>query len=189
MLTWKSVMAMLAMSIGVLLAGCLREDQSKDPTNTSENRDRAAAAILNAANEGEVQVGQLADERATDSEVKAYACRMIEEHTATAQRQAELRARLGIAPLENPTSQRLRDDTRQTLDMLRTLEGAAFDRAYIESQVRMHAQVLDLLNNDLIPNSCSAEWRADLQRTRDDVANHLQEAQRIQTRIGPPSSR
>ena len=62
--------------------------------------------------------------------------------------------------------------------------GAGFDRAYIDHEVRYHQQVLDALDNTLIPGAQNAELKALLQQVRPNVAAHLERAKSIQTSLG-----
>ena len=62
--------------------------------------------------------------------------------------------------------------------------GAAFDRAYIDHEVAYHQQVLDAINNTLIPNAQNAELKALLQQTAPAIEAHLQHAKELQTPLG-----
>lgn len=172
----------LLLSLGVVLFACKHEAaQGADASLVEPDRD--AAAIMNAANDGEVELGQLAMTQATDADVKAFAKRMVTDHTATKQRQSALFTQLAITPSDNATSQELHRDAQNILEKLRHQTGRAFDKSYIDSQVTLHMRVLGLLDNTLIPKAQRSEWRADLQRTRGDIFAHLQTAQQLQSKL------
>lgn len=171
------------LSLGLTLAACGSEEQNPSP---GTNPDRAAFAVMNAANDGEVQVGQLAQGKATADSVKDFAQEMVDEHTATKERQGQLASRLGIAPQDNANSQKLRSDAAATLDMLQRLSGDPFDRAYIDSQVTMHTSVMNLIDGTLVPSVQNSEVRADLLQTRSDVSMHLQRARELQSMLANP---
>jgi putative membrane protein len=62
---------------------------------------------------------------------------------------------------------------QETLASPKTTTGSDFDRAYIDAQVKAHQEVLDALDNKLIPNAQDASLKANLQQVRPTVAQHL----------------
>jgi putative membrane protein len=155
--------------------------------NTSqEEGGRSAAAILNAANEGEIQHGQLAQQNGVNADARAYADKMVMEHSAAQQRQSALFVRLGISAQENTTSQSLRNMSKTMLDRLRTLAGVTFDKEYATGQVTMHQHVLNLLDGEVLPSQLNPELRLEVQNTRASVAAHLQEALMLQQKLNNP---
>ncbi|MEW9854403.1 DUF4142 domain-containing protein [Novosphingobium sp. M1R2S20] len=89
----------------------------------------------------EVQSSQLALEKAQSAEVKQFAQKMINDHTATTDqlKSTVASANLNITP---PTSL---DSRRQgMLDNLKGLSGAEFDKAYLEQQTAAHEEALNL---------------------------------------------
>jgi putative membrane protein len=146
--------------------------------------DPQIADIVVAANEVDIQAGELARTKATNPQVKEFAQRMITDHTGVNQQASQLVQRLGVTPEPNPTSQQLRQGGEQNRSHLQGLSGAEFDRAYIEHEVAYHQQVLDAIDNTLIPNAQNAELRALLEQTRPAVEAHLQHARQIQSSLG-----
>ncbi|HEX6038661.1 DUF4142 domain-containing protein [Longimicrobium sp.] len=146
--------------------------------------DPQIAAIVVAANDVDIQAGQLAKERARNAEVKAFAQRMVTDHTGVNQAATDLVTRLGVTPEPNPTSQQLTTDGEQARQRLRGQTGAAFDRAYVDNEVAYHQAVLDAIDQTLIPGARNAELKALLQQTRPAVAAHLEHARRLQGTLG-----
>src|SRR5688500_1299774 len=72
--------------------------------------DPQIAAIVVAANDVDGKAGELARAQATDAQVKAFAERMITDHTGVNQAASELVGRLGVTPEPNPTSEKLTRD-------------------------------------------------------------------------------
>jgi putative membrane protein len=54
---------------------------------------------------------------------------------------------------------------------------------YIDSQVTEHQKVLDTVDQQLLPSAQSPEVRDALQKAREKVAAHLEEAKRLQTEL------
>jgi putative membrane protein len=154
-------------------------DASGD-ASTTPLADPAAAGVMLEANNGEIAAGQQATARATSAAVKSFGQQMVTDHTAANQRLLALLQRVGISPTDSPQRQMLAMQAQSTLDLLWTRTGAAFDTAYIQSQVLMHQQVLNLLDTVLIPGAQNAELKAELTTTRATVAAHLAAAQALQ---------
>ena len=68
--------------------------------------------------------------------------------------------RLGVSPEANPTSTALTEAAAATHDRLETLEGAAFDAAYVANEVAFHRTVNSALAGTLIPYADNAELKA-----------------------------
>jgi putative membrane protein len=67
---------------------------------------------------------------------------------------------------------------------LKTLNGADFDKAYIDHEVEYHQSVLDALDKTLIPGATNAELKALLEKTRPAFAAHLEHAKQVQGSLG-----
>ena len=62
--------------------------------------------------------------------------------------------------------------------------GEVADRAYITNEVNYHQQVLDAIDNTLIPNAQNADLKALLEQSRPAFAAHLDMAKKIQASLG-----
>lgn len=154
------------------------------PAATGAITDPQIAAIVVAANQVDVEAGELARDRASNPEVRQFAERMITDHTAVNQQATELVTRLGVTPEESPTSRQLKEGGDQARERLGALSGAAFDSAYIDHEVAYHQQVVDAIDQTLIPGAQNAELRTLLEQTRPAVAAHLEHARRLQASLG-----
>jgi putative membrane protein len=180
------IIALFMMSLWLSLsAACGRDDSgSATPLGPpSVNTDREIGAIVTAANEGEIKLGEIAVQRALNDDVRRHAVDMLSEHTAMLERQTALFNQIGYAPRDNATSLELRHDSDQMYRMLQELTGGFFDRAYVEAQVAAHAKLLSLLDVQLLPKAQNELLRGDLTKMRADVAVHLQHAQTLMGRI------
>jgi putative membrane protein len=84
-------------------------------------------------NMAEVQLGQLAKDKATNSSVKDFAQRMIDDHGRTL---TEIKKMAGDKAVTLPDKLSAKDTA--TKDRLSKLSGAQFDRAYITDMVSDH---------------------------------------------------
>lgn len=145
--------------------------------------DAQIAAIVVTANQVDIDAGKLAADRAADAEVRKFAKTMVTDHTAVNQSATELATRLKLTPEENDTSRALKAGGDENLAKLRTLKGAAFDKAYVDHEVAYHEQVIDALDNVLISNAQNAELKALLVKVRPAFVAHLEHAKQLQATL------
>lgn len=85
--------------------------------------------------------------------------------------------------MENPASRPVAEASMRDMQALSGLSGAAFDRAYIGSQIDAHTYALQNLDRMIAQGAVSPEVLGVLQAMRASVAAHLELAQQIQTRL------
>lgn len=149
--------------------------------------DAQIASVVVTANQIDIDAGKLARAQSTNDEVKAFAELMITDHTAVNKSATELVAKLKVAPQDNPTSQSLKSGGDKNLAHLKTLKGAAFDKAYVDHEVAYHQQVIDALDKTLIPGATNDELKALLIKVRPAFVAHLEHAKRLQSSTGKGS--
>lgn len=145
--------------------------------------DPEIAHIVVTANTIDIEAGQLAKEKAANSEVKNFGQKMITDHTGVNKLASDLAQKLNVTPADNATSQSLKAAADEAMQTLRSKTGAEFDRAYIDREVAFHQQVLDALDQTLIPGAQNAELKALLEQTRPAIAGHLEMARSIQQKL------
>lgn len=149
--------------------------------------DAQIASIVVTANQVDIDAGRLASSRSANNAVKAFAELMITDHTSVNASATELAARLKVTPQDNPTSQSLKSGGDTHLAHLKTLKGAAFDKAYVDHEVAYHQQVIDALDTTLIPGATNDELKALLIKVRPAFVTHLEHAKRLQSSTGKGS--
>jgi putative membrane protein len=134
---------------------------------------------LKAIHTSEVELGNLAMQKATDPRVKAYAENVVADHKARMRRDDNLMNGLGVTPRETAASQQIKSNADQQMTRLNGMSGADFDRAYIESQINYYRSAIDVFDRDLLPNAKDPQIRQDLTESRARANEHLKEAQDI----------
>lgn len=142
--------------------------------------DPQIAAIVVTANQVDIDAGKLAADKSTNDAVKAFAKTMVTDHSAVNQSAVDLVTRLHVKPEDNDTSRALKTGGDQNLATLRSLNGKAFDKAYVDHEVAYHEQVIQALDTVLIPNAQNAELKALLVKVRPAFVAHLEHAKHIQ---------
>ncbi len=105
----------------------------------------AAQSFVNtaaASDAFEIETSRLALINGASASVKSYAQKMIDAHTGSTAKLKTLTAGMNPALTPNAT---LNAQQQATLDQLKSLNGKAFDEAYIAAQTAGHQQTLDAL--------------------------------------------
>ena len=143
--------------------------------------DAEIAAIVVTANQVDIDAGKLAVSRASNEKVKAFAQLMITDHSGVNRAATELVTKLKVTPQQNATSKALQAGGDRNLAHLKTLKGIAFDQAYIDQEYAYHQQVIDALDNMLIPGAANAELKALLIKVRPAFVAHRDHAQSLKS--------
>jgi putative membrane protein len=146
--------------------------------------DAQIAAIVVTANQVDIDAGKLASSTSSNADVKKFAQTMVTDHTGVNKSATELVTKLKVTPKANATSESLKSGGEKNVESLRTLNGAAFDKAYIDHEVAYHQQVLDALDKTLIPSAQNGELKALLVKVRPAFVAHLEHAKQLQLSLG-----
>lgn len=141
--------------------------------------DAQIAGIVVAANEIDIEAGKLAESKSPNEEVKAFAHRMVSDHTDVNKKAAALANKLKITPEETVISKAMRSDGERNLERLRKLSGKDFDKLYVANEVTFHKQVIDAVDSKLLPNAKNEELKALLVDVRPVLVSHLDHADRL----------
>jgi putative membrane protein len=125
------------------------------------------------ANAAEIKTSQVAQTRAIDARVKAFADRMVDEHAANGHALDALAKRRGVAVTADP------DPDRQIrIGTLQKLKGPAFDQAYVKTMVEDHAAAIGLFE-DASRAVDDAEIRQFIDATLPLLREHAQAAKAL----------
>jgi putative membrane protein len=176
-------------STGAATASTAKSDpvgtKSANTTATSKLLDDAQiAAITDETNNAEIEQGKLAQSKAKDARVRAFAKMMVEKHTEERRDQEKLH----IAKTDSPDSERATRAATTALRSLREKTGADFDKAYVELQVDEHKKVLATLDKELLPAAHDKQLEAYLEKMKPDVESHLTRAEQLERDLGTASS-
>ena len=195
---WKQWTAALALA---LLAACKAENTSGLPetettgTAQSVQQTGTATASTTAAGGGtmtpmtpedkefvvkagmvglyEVQAGNVALQKAQSAEVKAFAQRMVTDHTRANQELSELATAKGLVL---PTE--LDGEMESAVEHLSGMSGAAFDKAYMQHMIPDHEKTIGEFDR-ASTMSTDADLKAWAQKTLPVLREHLAQAKQV----------
>jgi putative membrane protein len=125
----------------------------------------------------DIEAAKLAVEKSKTKEVVDFANSMLADHEAVNVQALDLVKKLNVTPEDNDTSKALAAAGAAKRDELSKLDGAAFDKAYIENEVAYHAQVNGALETLLIPSATNPELKSLLETGLKLFQGHQQHAE------------
>ncbi len=149
----------------------------KSAPNQTNYQDRLFAQLVTAGGLAEVELGRLAAGKSTNDEVKAFADRMVGDHTdANAKLKAIAdKSRMPLPDRLDPDHEKMRAD-------LEKLDGARFDLEYMKAQVIDHQKTVQLLVWE-IGQGQDADVQQFAKETLPKVLEHLEMARQIQAQL------
>ena len=122
--------------------------------------DAEIAHIAYTAGAIDAAAGKQALAKSRNAKVRAFAQTMVRDHEAVNGQALALAKKLNVTPAPNGTSAALSKAAQATMSRLATLDGAAFDQAYVRNEVEFHRTVNHALETQWIPSADNAELKA-----------------------------
>jgi putative membrane protein len=194
----------VAVTAVVLVAGCSRADRAEVDTAVSRAGEVVAAAadtiagrlggreysnaelvgFVNAYNDAEIEIGEMAQTKATDPQVREFARRILTDHRALKTEATSTAQRLSLTPTVPASDDNLRADHQAGMrDLSAKAKGREFDEAFVEHEIKMHKKVLDDVE-DAIARNRNQEIRPLLEKARDGLRTHLRTAEELEKKFG-----
>lgn len=136
----------------------------------------------------DIEAAKQALQKSKNDGVRAFAQQMVGDHTTVNNQALALVKKLNVKPEDNPTSQSLKKEADATRNKLASLNGAAFDKAYIDNEVAYHKTVNNALSDTLIPSAQNAELKALLQSGLALFQAHQKHAEQLASRLQSASA-
>ena len=131
-----------ALTLTVIMATACDDDD--DNSATLQQADRDFISKVSEANFAEIELGKLASLKSSTALVRDFGEMMMSEH------QTALNEMESLAGSKNATMMtQLNSEHQQLKEKLMGMIGHAFDTAYIHSQVKDHAKVIELFQTEI----------------------------------------
>jgi putative membrane protein len=141
--------------------------------------DAQIAHVAYTAGQIDVEAGKQALAKSSNQAVRSFAQTMIRDHAAVNDQALALVKKLGVTPEPNKTSEALTGQAKIKARELSTLNGAAFDRAYIQNEIAYHRTVNGALTTTLIPAAQNPELKSLLETGLTLFTEHQKHAEQV----------
>jgi putative membrane protein len=156
-----------------------------DTAKTTQPAKQAGAAsdtgFTKQAAEGgmaEVAKGKLAAEKGSHDAVKQFGQKMVDDHTKAGDELKSIASGKSI----NLPGETTKTPQQALLAKLEKLEGAAFDRAYVDDQIRDHEKTIALFEREAKTGK-DAELKAFAEKTLPTLKEHLSMVRDLKTKL------
>ena len=147
-----------------LLAGFTGLAAPKATAQTDDDKKFLANAAQ--ADKNEIALSEVAEQKATNPAVKAFAEKMVKEHKEMSESMKPFAEKWGINPPVEVDS-----DHQKELDKLNGLSGKDFDKEYIDQMVSDHSKALDAFTDEA-KDTKDAKFKAAVLKGKTRVAAH-----------------
>jgi len=164
------------------MAGAASSNMASGTGGATTLGDADIANVIHEVNAGEIAAGKIAQTKASNAEVKAYARDMVQAHTALDKQGAKVSGQTAA------TNAAIRDSVVRANEAMSSQlqsanSGAAFDKAYLDGQVQGHQNALSFLQSAQTQTK-SADLKKMISAAIPDVQKHLDRARSLQTKVG-----
>jgi len=118
-----------------------------------------------------------------------YAKMLHEEHGANMGKTLKLGQQIRVTPIITPSVEKMQKKGANELGTLITLDGKAFERAYLTAMIKGHANAIDMIDNQFLKRAKNASLRQHLTEMRGHIADHHKKAKALQAEMVVSSKR
>jgi putative membrane protein len=126
----------------------------------------------------EIELGQLAQQKASSADVKAFGQRMVADHTQANSQLAPIASQKGVNLPTQPSAMH-----RAAANKLSKLSGADFDRAFMDQMVMDHQKVVAEFQR-VAKGAKDPDVKSFASANLPEMQEHLQMAQQLDARVG-----
>ena len=145
--------------------------------------DPQIAHIAYTAGNIDVAAAKQALAKSHNAAVREFASEMVRDHAAVNDKALALVKELKVTPEDNATSQALNKGAEAEMKKLAALNGAAFDKAYVDNEVAYHRTVTGALSSTLIPSADNGELKSLLETGLALFGEHQTHAEHLATSL------
>jgi putative membrane protein len=139
--------------------------------------DKKFLAMAAQSDQNEIALSKLAEQKATNPAVKAFAEKMVTEHTQMTASMKPFVDAWGLTPPTGPDA-----DHQKELDKLSGLSGNDFDKAYMKDMVSDHSKALSEFTKEA-KDTKDAKFRAVVLKGKTAVAAHKNMAYDLEKKL------
>ena len=180
----KKIILFITICLSLLLLACQNKNQAgnsmTDSTMSPQSKVSQDRDFLNEAAQGgmtEVQLGKLAQQKASSKEVKDFGMMMVDDHSKANNELMDLANENDVNVTDT-----LSEDNQDKINDLAKLSGKNFDKKYVEMMVDDHKEDVDTFKDES-QDASSPQVRAWAAKTLPTLQKHLDKIQNIQKKM------
>ena len=148
---------------------------------SSQPSDANILAMEEGSDSSEIEVARLAQQKATDPAVKAYAALLVQDHGKSLRDLKALATKTSITPQPPPGDTTAQQTTHLKERFSGLAKGAAFDTAFVNHEVEDHHHDIDEAHR-MESAAQNADVKAEVRKSLPTLEKHLQRAEQLAAR-------
>lgn len=145
-----------------------------EPAPTAAERDFMQQAAK--GNESEVEMAKLAQDKSPNTDVRALADQLEDDHSDVLEELRRIAGRADVTLDTTPPAEQA-----SIRDHLNTMTGKAFDRAWVDHMIEKHRASIASLEG--MQNTATGELKAFIDKTLPVVREHLQKLEELSKKV------
>ena len=141
------------------------------------DQDKQFLSMAAQSDMNEIKLSQLAETKASNPQVKAFAKKMVTDHTKLEAKMKPFATSWGLTPPSGPDS-----DHQAIYDKLNGLSGAEFDKAYMNAMDEDHHKALDAFTKEA-DTTTDPKFKAAVEKGKTVVASHTTMADNLKSTV------
>lgn len=167
------------LSVGALASAAFLAAGNPGGSSSAKPLDDATIlGILGQVNDGEVEMGKLAQQKASETLVQNYGRKLVDDHTRAKKEAEALAKEINITP-QPPEDDDLSRDHAKVMEELSQKSGAEFDRAFLDAAVDGHKQVIKMASEEWIPQARNEDLKAFIHKQLPGLLEHQKLAEML----------
>ena len=146
------------------------------------DQDKQFLTMASQSDFNEITFSQLALQKSTNPKVKAFAQRMITDHTRLEQEMKPFAVKWGLTPASS-----LGPDHQELYNQLQGLSGSEFDKQYMTDMTQDHVKAVEMFQSE-VGSTQLPKFKAAVEKGEKVVEHHLEMAKKIDGEMGVPAS-
>jgi putative membrane protein len=170
----------LSLALAATLAATCSTGLAHAQTADTTTQDKQFVMDASEGSMAEIAQSKVALRKSKNPDVKAYAQKMIDDHTKLRAAMAPFNQQMGVK-----TPQPLNEEHQEEARKLASLSGKDFDKEYISAMDKDHHKTLTKFQNE-IATTQDATLKTAVQQGATDVQEHTQMADDLSQKMGLP---
>ena len=141
------------------------------------------ASTLYSINKAQIETSQVAKNKTSNDSVLKFANKMISEHKNSQDQLNKILKANKIGRITSADARTIRSESRKAIRAMKKVNGITFDQTYMDYEINSHKKALNAINDYILPRVQNAELKNYTLAMKQNIMNHLQEAQQIRTNI------
>ena len=144
----------------------------------ASDQDKTFLSTASQSDYNEIKLGELAESKAGNPEVKKFAMKMVTDHTALEAKMKPYADAWGLTPAST-----LDAEHQAEYDKLNGLSGADFDKEYMMAMEMDHGKALDVFKME-VSTTMDAKFKKSVAEGEKKVAEHKMMADKLGAKVG-----